>query len=113
MAVYTTLSSAQVSAYLSPFNLGELIELRGISGGIENTNYFVTTQVKAVLDGGARLLLGDLLDVREDEGDRLLGAVANVLRAAKPPAGRRDALEEQPSREGVVAPRRTGSSPRR
>ena len=46
MAVYTTLSSAQVSAYLSPFNLGELIELRGISGGIENTNYFVTTQVK-------------------------------------------------------------------
>ena len=46
MAVYTTLSSAQVSAYLSPFNLGELIGLRGISGGIEKTNYFVTTQIK-------------------------------------------------------------------
>ena len=36
MAVYTTLSCAQVSAYLSPFKLGELIDLRGISGGIDS-----------------------------------------------------------------------------
>ncbi len=46
MAVYTHLTSAQVSAYIAPFKLGNLVEFKGISGGIENTNYFVKTQVK-------------------------------------------------------------------
>ena len=46
MAVYTHLSSDQISAYIAPFNLGELVDFKGISGGIENTNYFVTTQIK-------------------------------------------------------------------
>jgi homoserine kinase type II len=46
MAVYTHLSSTQISAYIAPFNLGDLVDLKGISGGIENTNYFVTTQIK-------------------------------------------------------------------
>jgi len=46
MAVYTHLSSAQISAYIVPFNLGDLVDFKGISGGIENTNYFVTTQIK-------------------------------------------------------------------
>ncbi len=44
MAVYTQLSHTQVSGYLGPFNLGELVTFKGISGGVENTNYFVTTQ---------------------------------------------------------------------
>ena len=46
MAVYTHLSSAQISTYIAPFNLGDLVDFKGISGGIENTNYFVTTQIK-------------------------------------------------------------------
>ena len=46
MAVYTHLSSDQISTYIAPFNLGELVDFKGISGGIENTNYFVTTQIK-------------------------------------------------------------------
>ena len=46
MAVYTHLSSTQISAYIAPFNLGDLVDFKGISGGIENTNYFVTTQLK-------------------------------------------------------------------
>jgi len=45
MAVYTHLSNAQISAYLAPFNVGALVDFKGISGGIENTNYFVTTKV--------------------------------------------------------------------
>jgi homoserine kinase type II len=45
MAVYTHLSSAQISAYLAPFSIGELVAFKGISGGIENTNYFVTTHI--------------------------------------------------------------------
>lgn len=43
MAVFTALSRAEVNAFLSQFSLGELIELEGIHTGIENTNYFVTT----------------------------------------------------------------------
>jgi len=46
MAVYTHLSSTQISAYIAPFMVGDLVEFNGISGGIENTNYFVTTQIK-------------------------------------------------------------------
>jgi len=46
MAVYTHLTNAQISTYLAPFNLGDLVDFKGISGGIENTNYFVTTLIK-------------------------------------------------------------------
>ena len=43
MAVFTALSRAEVNAFLSQFSLGELVELEEIHTGIENTNYFVTT----------------------------------------------------------------------
>lgn len=43
MAVFTALSRAEVDAFLSQFSLGALVDLRGIHTGIENTNYFVTT----------------------------------------------------------------------
>jgi homoserine kinase type II len=46
MAVYTHLSNVQISAYIAPFNIGGVVDFKGISGGIENTNYFVTTQTK-------------------------------------------------------------------
>ena len=65
MAVYTSLSSAQVSAYIDPFNLGDLVELKGISGGIENTNYFVTTQVKGQPEQGFVLTLFEDLGYEE------------------------------------------------
>lgn len=44
MAVFTEVSEAEASTLLRELNLGELRELRGITSGIENTNYFVTTQ---------------------------------------------------------------------
>ena len=43
MAVFTEVSAAQAQELLSTLNLGELRVLRGIEGGIENTNYFATT----------------------------------------------------------------------
>lgn len=43
MAVFTALSRADVDTFLTLFSVGELVDLRGIHTGIENTNYFVTT----------------------------------------------------------------------
>ncbi len=44
MAVFTEVSPEAASALLADLQLGELRELRGIQGGIENTNYFVTSE---------------------------------------------------------------------
>lgn len=43
MAVYTSLTAADVSDLLSHFDLGELVEYSPISAGIENSNYAVTS----------------------------------------------------------------------
>ena len=44
MAVFTKVSPKEARALLTRLQLGELRQLRGIEGGIENTNYFVTTE---------------------------------------------------------------------
>ncbi len=44
MAVFTEVSPEAAGALLQELNLGQLAELRGIQGGIENTNYFVTSE---------------------------------------------------------------------
>lgn len=43
MAVYTEVSFAQAATLLSTLRLGRLTALEGCSSGIENTNYFATT----------------------------------------------------------------------
>lgn len=43
MSVYTTIERDQLEQFLSNYSVGELKEFRGISDGIENTNYFVDT----------------------------------------------------------------------
>ncbi|KRH99968.1 homoserine kinase [Curvibacter sp. PAE-UM] len=43
MAVFTEVSFDEASALLQDLKLGQLLELRGIQSGIENTNYFATT----------------------------------------------------------------------
>lgn len=45
MAVYTEVSPKEARVLLRQLKLGELKTLKGCAGGIENTNYFVTTQV--------------------------------------------------------------------
>jgi homoserine kinase type II len=43
MAVYTEVSFDEASAFLRNLHLGTLQDMQGCFGGIENTNYFVTT----------------------------------------------------------------------
>ena len=43
MAVFTEVSFDEASALLAKLDLGELQDLQGCVGGIENTNYFATT----------------------------------------------------------------------
>lgn len=44
MAVYTNVSTEEVRALLLQLKLGELQTMQGCIGGIENTNYFVSTE---------------------------------------------------------------------
>lgn len=45
MAVYTEVSTKEARALLRQLKLGELKAMKGCVGGIENTNYFVTTEL--------------------------------------------------------------------
>jgi len=47
MAVFTEVSASKAQELLTQLQLGDLVELQGIQGGIENTNYFLTSSVGA------------------------------------------------------------------
>lgn len=64
MAVYTEVSLQQVNDLLTDFDLGQATALQGISGGIENTNYFVDIE----LDGkSTRYVLTLFEELARDE----------------------------------------------
>ncbi len=41
MAVYTEVTDAALKAFLAPYDLGKALSLKGIAGGVENTNYLL------------------------------------------------------------------------
>lgn len=50
MAVFTNLSLSEIFDILSDYNIGELIDYKGISEGVENSNFFLhTTKSKFIL----------------------------------------------------------------
>ena len=48
MAVYTVLTHADIEELIQPFGIGPLLEFQGVADGIENTNYFITTDQSAI-----------------------------------------------------------------
>lgn len=60
MSVYTPVTPHQLKQFLADYDLGELEQFVGISDGIENTNYFVTTS-----NGEYVLTLFEILDDSE------------------------------------------------
>ncbi len=47
MAVYTKLTSQEIAAFLTQYDLGTLVEFKGIAEGVENTNYQITVAPSA------------------------------------------------------------------
>jgi homoserine kinase type II len=43
MAVFTAVTEPQLAEWMQHYDLGEVVEFRGISSGIENSNFFLTT----------------------------------------------------------------------
>ncbi len=43
MSVYTTVSRAELEHFLLQYTIGELVDFKGITAGMENTNYFLNT----------------------------------------------------------------------
>ena len=44
MAVYTKLSKVDLQEFLLKYDIGKLIDYKGIKEGIENTNYFIQSE---------------------------------------------------------------------
>ena len=89
MSVFTTVTPADLEQWLTRYSVGPLSDLRGISAGIENTNYFVTA-------GGNRYVLTLFEKLTASELPFYLNLMAHLadhgLPSARPVADRDGSL---------------------
>ncbi len=45
MAVYTEVSDEELTTFIESYDLGQLLSFKGIAEGVENTNYFIHTDI--------------------------------------------------------------------
>ena len=108
MAVFTPVSLDDLTHWLTKFSLGKPLAIKGISSGIENSNFFLTTETgEYVLTIFEKLgfeelpfylhLMRHLAGIDRDPARRRIAAVtqAGTLRR-----GRRDAGKDASGRAG-------------
>lgn len=77
MSVYTPVGRDELAAWLQPLALGELIDHAGIAAGMQNSNYFVTTQ-------GGRFVLTLFENIEPASLDFYLALQDRLARAGLP-----------------------------
>lgn len=111
MSVYTRVERKQLEAFLCRFEVGPLVDFKGISAGIENTNYYVSTE-----DGEWVLTLFET--VSADELPYFLNLMDHLARHGLPtaaPLADRDGgfLQHLNARPAALVRRLPGASPTR
>lgn len=86
MSVYTEVSQVQLEELLSHYDLGTLVSFKGIEGGIENTNYFVTTSqgeyVLTLLEQLSAQALDTLINLAYHLGQQQMNVPAPIANKA-------------------------------
>ena len=109
MSVYTRVEREELEVFLRRYEIGRLVDFRGISAGIENTNYFVSTE-----DDEWVLTLFET--VSAEELPYFLGLMDHLARRGLPtaaPLADRDGefLQQLNERPAALVRRLPGASP--